>query len=211
MNAPVRSKPADAGEEGIFDLFADRLLTVRMLSIACLFFMLTSAVGPLVAVYLTREPERVAVIGEEGTVTIARLQRFQHALAFHKLAANQAAYALLNRGPAGIEDTDTIDVMFNPSGKVKVTSLLKTQEPVFREYSYHQKAEIQSTEIAADPDGSFRARVQGQLIRTGVFNQAAKLDKLNFSLILSLFRNENAVVNRHYPLGVWNFDYSESR
>mgnify|MGYP001557715823 FL=1 len=101
--------------------------------------------------------------------------------------------------------------MFNPAGREKLTSLVKNQEPVFREYSYHQKAEIQTTEIAADPDGTYRAKVQGQLIRTGVFNQAPKLDKLNFSLVLFLFRNANAVVNRQYPLGVWNFDYSESR
>ena len=211
MNPPHRVRPADTGEEGLLDLFANRVLTVRLLSVACLFFMLTSAIGPLVAVYLTHEPERVAVISEDGTVTIARLQRFQHALALQKLAANQAAYALLNRGPAGIEDNDTIDLMFNPAGKEKLANLLKTQEPVFREYGYHQKAEIQSTEITADPDGSFRARIQGQLIRAGVFNQAPKLDRLNFSLILFLFRNENAVANRHYPLGVWNFDYSESR
>ena len=208
---PASAHSSDTSEEGLFDAFANRVFTVRVLSVACLFFMFTSAIGPIVTVYLSHEPERVVVIADDGTVTIARLQRFKNALAFHKLAANQAAYALLNRSPSGLDDTDTVELMFNPAGKEKLASLVKNQEPTFREYSYHQKAEIQTTEIAADPDGSYRARVQGQLIRTGVFNQAPKLDKLNFTLVLFLFRNANAVANRQYPLGVWNFDYSESR
>jgi hypothetical protein len=208
---PARTPSGDLGEEGLFDAFANRVFTVRVLSVACLFLLLTSAVGPLVAVYLTHEPERALVIADDGTVTIARLQRFKDALSFQKLAANQAASALLNRNPTGGDDTDTVDLMFNAAGKDKLAALLKSQDAVFREYSYHQKAEIQTTEITADPDGSFRARLQGQLIRTGVFNQAPKLDKLNFTLILYLFRNPNAVSNRQYPLGVWNFDYSESR
>lgn len=208
---PARTPSGDTSEEGLFDAFANRLFTVRVLAVACLFLLLTSALGPIVTLYLAHEPERALVIADDGTVTIARLQRFRDALAFHKLAANQAAYALLNRSPSGLDDTDAVDLMFNPAGREKLASLVKNQEPVFREYSYHQKAEIQTTEIAADPDGTYRAKVQGQLIRTGVFNQAPKLDKLNFSLVLFLFRNANAVVNRQYPLGVWNFDYSESR
>jgi hypothetical protein len=205
------SRPSEAGEEGLFDVFANRAFTVRILAVACLFFMLASALGPILALYVAHEPERVAVVGDDGTVTIARLQRFKEALAFQKIAANQAARAMLNRTPEGIEDADTIDLMFNQVGRDKLTDLMKSQAPILREYGYHQKAEIQSTEIAADPDGSFRARVKGQLIRAGVFNEAPKLDRLTFTLILYLFRNGNADLNRQYPLGVWNFDYSESR
>ncbi|HWA09510.1 MAG TPA: hypothetical protein VG838_08685 [Opitutaceae bacterium] len=204
-------RASDAGEEGLFDVFANRVFTIRILTVACLFFMLTSALGPILALYVAHEPERVAVVGDDGTVTIARLQRFKNALAFHKIAATQAARAILNRTPDGIEDTDTIEVMFNQAGRDKLADLIKSQASILKEYGYHQKAEIQSTEIAADPDGSYRARVKGQLIRAGVFNEAPKLDRLSFTLILYLFRNGNADLNRQYPLGVWNFDYSESR
>jgi len=204
-------RPPETGEEGLLDLFANRAFTVRVLAVACLFFMLTSAVGPILALYVAREPERVAIVDSDGTVTLTRLQRYRDAFLFHKMAATQAARAMLNRTPDGVEDSDTIGLMFNQAGKDKLADLVKSQTPVLREFDYHQKAEIQSTEIAADPDGSYRARVKGQLIRAGVFNESPKLDRLNFTLLLYLFRNTNAALNKQYPLGVWNFDYSESR
>lgn len=204
-------RPQDSGEEGLFDLFANRAFTVRVLSVACLFFMVTSAVGPILTLYVAREPERVAIVESDGTVTLTRLQRYRDAFLFHKMAATQAARAMLNRTPDGVEDSDTIGLMFNQTGKDKLADLVKAQTPALREFDYHQKAEIQSTEIAADPDGSYRARVKGQLIRAGVFNESPKLDRLNFTLLLYLFRNTNAALNKQYPLGVWNFDYSESR
>ena len=212
MNAPA-DKPASggAGEEGLFDLFASRVFTVRLLGLACVFLLFAAALGPILTVYLLHAPERAVIVSDDGTVTIARLQRFREALALPKIAAGQAARAMLDRTPAGIEDNDTIDLMFSRTAKDKLADFLKAQEAVFREYGYHQKAEIAATEIVADPDGTYRARVTGQLIRTGVFNEGPKLDRLNFMLILYFFRNENAVVNRQYPLGVWNFDYSESR
>ena len=212
MTAPAnRPKSGDAGEEGLFDLFASRAFTVRVLALTCVFLLFATALGPVLTIYLLHEPERAVIVSDDGTVTIARLQRFRAALALPKIAAGQAARAMLDRTPAGIEDNDAIDLMFARTAKDKLADFLKAQRPVFREYGYHQKAEIAETEIVADSDGTYRARVTGQLIRTGVFNEEPKLDRLNFMLILYFFRNENAVVNRQYPIGVWNFDYSESR
>jgi hypothetical protein len=203
--------PDAAGEESLLDLFANRAFTVRILALICLFLLCAAALGPILTVYLLHEPERAVIVSDDGTVTIARLQRFREALSLPKIASGQAARAMLDRTAAGIEDNDAVDLMFARSAKDKLAEFLKAQSPVFREYGYHQKAEIAATEIVADPDGTFRAKITGQLIRTGVFDEAPKIDRLNFLLILYLFRNENAVVNRQYPLGIWNFDYSESR
>jgi hypothetical protein len=209
--ATSKAKSGAAGEEGLFDAFASRAFTVRVLALACVFLLFAAALGPLLTVYLLHEPERVVIVSEDGTVTIARLQRSREALGLPKIAAGQAARAMLDRTTGGIEDTDAIDLMFSRTAKEKLTEFVKSQAAVFREYGYHQKVEIAATEIAADTDGSYRARVTGQLIRAGVFNDTPKLDRLNFTLVLYFFRNESAVINRQYPLGVWNFDYSESR
>lgn len=209
--ATAKTRTDEAGEEGLFDLFANRAFTVRVLALACLFLLFAAALGPLMTVYLLHEPERVVIVSEDGTVTIARLQRSREALGLPKIAAGQAARAMLDRTTGGIEDTDAIDLMFSRAAKEKLGDFVKSQAEVFREYSYHQKAEIAAIEVAADTDGSYRARVTGQLIRAGIFNDTPKLDRLNFTLVLYFFRNASAVVNRQYPLGVWNFDYSESR
>jgi hypothetical protein len=211
MNITKPKKPGNHGEEGVFDVLANRALTVRLLVFTTVLFMAVSVIGPLLTVYICHEPQLVAIVNYTGSVTITPLQRFKDALAFHKIAANQATLAMLNRNPDGLDDTDLIDLMFNPKAHDKLTQLLQDQQPNFTEYSYHQKAEIQTTEIAADPDGSLRARVKGQLIRVGVFNDAAKLDRVSFTLILYLFRNNDAATNQKYPLGIWNFDYSEVR
>lgn len=210
---PLAKAPrrGEAGEEGLFDLFASRAFTVRVLVLTCLGLAVAAALGPILAIYLLHEPERAVIVSDDGTVTIARLQRFKEALALPKIAAEQAARAMLDRTPAGIEDTDAIDLMFSRSARGKLTDFVKGQREVFQEYGYHQKAEIAATEVVADPDGTYRARVTGQLIRAGVFEGTAKLDRLNFTLVLYLFRNEQAVANKQYPLGVWNFDYHESR
>jgi len=210
-SAAKETSQSDAGEEGLLDLFATRAFTVRALALACIFLLFAAALGPILAIYLLHEPERAVIVSDDGTVTIARLQRFKEALELPKIAAAQAARAMLDRTPSGIEDNDAIDLMFARAAKDKLADFLKAQGPIFRDYGYHQKAEIAATDITADPDGTYRAKVTGQLIRAGVFNDAPKLDRLNFTLVLYFFRNETAVVNRQYPLGVWNFDYLESR
>lgn len=211
MKTSAKAVPSLQTDEGVFDTLANRVLTVRVLAFACLFFAAVAVLGPLFVLYLAHEPQLVAIPNADGSVTITVLQRFKDAIAFHKIAANQAALSMLDRNPDGLDDTDVIDLMFNKQARDKLTTLLQNQQQTFHDYGYHQKAEIQSTEIAADPDGTFRARVMGQLIRTGTYNETAKLDKLNFTLILYLFRNKDAAINARYPLGVWNFDYSESR
>lgn len=208
---PPAPKKHTKDDEGVLDRIANHVFTVRILAALVVIFMVAAAIGPIATVYLLHEPERVAIPAADGSVTITRLLRFKDAFAFHQLAAKQQALAMLNRGPEGIDDQDIIDLCFNAKAKDKLAGWLKDQASTFREYSYHQKAEIASIEIASDPDGSYRARVQGQLIRTGAFNNAPKIDSLKFTLILYLFRNDSAAVNQKYPLGVWNFDYSESR
>ena len=120
-------------------LFASRAFTVRVLALACLFLLFAAALGPLLAIYLLHEPERAVIVSDDGTVTIARLQRFQEALGLPKIAAGQAARAMLDRTPDGIEDNDAIDLMFSRTAKDKLAEFLKSQAAVFREYGYHQK------------------------------------------------------------------------
>ena len=95
--ATSKAKSGAAGEEGLFDAFASRAFTVRVLALACVFLLFAAALGPLLTVYLLHEPERVVIVSEDGTVTIARLQRSREALGLPKIAAGQAARAMLDR------------------------------------------------------------------------------------------------------------------
>jgi hypothetical protein len=210
-NLEKKTDAATASDEGVFDILANRILSVRILMIACLFFMFTTALGPITTIYIMREPQTVVQVNGDGSVTISPQIRFRDAIAFHKVSANLDALTMLNRGPDGLDSMDIIDLCFNSDAKEKLKQLLDGQKALFTEFSYHQKAEISATDVIVDTDNTLRARVQGQLIRTGVFNGRPKLDSLKFEIIFSLFRNQDAATNQKYPIGVWDFDYRESR
>lgn len=207
MSILFKKRPAPTGTEGALDTISKGVFGIRALSFLCLFLLFTNIVTPILIVQLLREPVYIIDPAADGSVTITRAQRFRDALFFVKQSAGQAARAMFLRGPRGLDDTDTIDLMFNRAAKDKLDALLQSEQSVFTMYGYHQKPELGTVEVAADPNGSFRAKVTGQLVRTGTFNGMAKEDAVPFTLILSFFRNNDVALNQRYPLGIWDFDY----
>ena len=51
-------------------------------------------------------------------------------------------------------------------------------------------------------------KVEGQLIRTGVFEGQTFAESPAFTLNLTLVRNPDMAANKRYPLGVWKYDFS---
>ena len=51
-------------------------------------------------------------------------------------------------------------------------------------------------------------KVEGQLIRTGIFENQTFTESPKFTLNLTLARNPNMLANKRYPLGVWSYEYT---
>ena len=51
-------------------------------------------------------------------------------------------------------------------------------------------------------------KVEGQLIRTGVFSGQTFAESPKFTLNLTLVRNPDMLANKRYPLAVWSYDYT---
>jgi hypothetical protein len=52
-------------------------------------------------------------------------------------------------------------------------------------------------------------KVEGQLIRTGVFENQSFTESPKFTLNLTLVRNPDMLANKRYPLGVWSYEYTQ--
>ena len=53
-------------------------------------------------------------------------------------------------------------------------------------------------------------KLEGQLVRTGVFEHQAFTESPCFSLTLTLVRNPDMLANKRYPLAVWNYEYTQN-
>lgn len=49
-------------------------------------------------------------------------------------------------------------------------------------------------------------KVEGQLVRTGIFENQTFTESPKFTLTLTFARNPDMLANKRYPLGVWSYE-----
>ena len=67
--------------------------------------------------------------------------------------------------------------------------------------------QIFKIDILQTRENTVLVKVEGQLIRSGLFERQGFVESPRFTLNLTLVRNPNMIVNKRYPLGVWKFEY----
>ena len=72
----------------------------------------------------------------------------------------------------------------------------------------HQKPEVFKIDILRTRENQVIVKVEGQLIRTGVFSGQTFAESPKFTLNLTLVRNPDMLANKRYPLAVWSYDYT---
>ena len=82
---------------------------------------------------------------------------------------------------------------------------LKSQ-PEFEVKNIHQKPEVFKIDILRTREDRVLVKVEGQLVRSGVFENQTFTESPKFILTLTFARNPNMLVNKRYPLGVWSYD-----
>lgn len=70
----------------------------------------------------------------------------------------------------------------------------------------HQKPEVFKLEILRTREDRVLVKVEGQLIRTGTFENQLFAESPKFTLVLTFARNPDMLANKRYPLGVWTYD-----
>lgn len=159
----------------------------------------------LVESFKTRE--RVVIIDPAGTYYLSPLLRFTEAKELHAQQASLATIAFLERNPAQFDHPDLLKQVFLKEAYEEAMNLWQKEAAEFKAKELHQKGEIGKIDILATRENEVLARVSGQVIRNGVFQERAFTEAFGFSLRLRLVRNPNMSANGRFPTAVAEFKY----
>lgn len=189
-------------------LFADHAFAARMWFLIACAALVVCLVQPSVILSSQHSRERVVILDGGGTFSVSPLLGFEEAKDLHEAMALWAALALFSRNPKNFDYPELLQKLYltEPYNKAQGDQAKSRQE--FSLKSIHQKPEVFKVETLRTRENQVLTRVEGQLIRTGVFEGQSFSESLKFTLNITFVRNPDMLANKRFPLGVWNFDYS---
>ena len=169
-----------------------------------------AVIGGYAAVQLTiyqeRQRLRFVAMDSRDTFYLANLGNFETAQHIHAELARLAVETIFSRSPDGFDDPERLERLFNPATTVKLNKDAARDAEVFRQQQIHQKIETgQIREIEVDNNTAL-VSVEGQVLRTGMFNNRIVNDPKKVTVFLRLTVNGDMAHNGRYPLVVTNYE-----
>ena len=169
-----------------------------------------AVIGGYVAVQLTiyqeRQRLRFVAMDSRDTFYLANLGTFETAQHIHAELAKMAAETIFSRSPDGFDDPERLERLFNPATTLQLNKDAARDAEVFRQQQIHQKFESgQIREVEVDSNTAL-VSVEGQVLRTGTFNQRIVNDAKKVIVFLRLTVNGDMAHNGRYPLVVTNYE-----
>jgi hypothetical protein len=217
MSHPVKKVPPAAAKTRSSEpawlarTLADKTTLLRLSFLANCGLVIYLLIQPHLIIQELYAPQRAIILDGAGTYSIAAIRDMNTATPLHHAAAQDAALALLQRGPISADRPEQISLWFTATGRKKVEALYDREQKEFTAKQFHQKATIESTTSIATGDGQYKATVTGQLIRTGLLNGRVHVETLIFELQISMTRNPDMLTNKRFPYASWDFDISYTR
>jgi hypothetical protein len=169
-----------------------------------------AVIGGYAAVQLTiyqeRERLRFVAMDSRDTFYLANLGTFETAQHIHAELAKMAAETIFSRSPDGFDDPERLERLFNPASTAQLNRAAARDADIFRSQQLHQKFEAgQIRELEIDSNTAL-VSVEGQILRSGVFNQRQVNDSKKVTVFLRLRTNDDMARNGRYPLVVTNYE-----
>jgi hypothetical protein len=169
-----------------------------------------AVIGGYAAVQLTiyqeRERLRFVAMDSRDTFYLANLGTFETAQHIHAELAKMAAETIFSRSPDGFDDPERLERLFNPASTAQLNRAAARDADIFRSQQLHQKFEAgQIRELEIDSNTAL-VSVEGQILRSGVFNQRQVNDSRKVIVFLRLRTNDDMARNGRYPLVVTNYE-----
>jgi hypothetical protein len=158
-----------------------------------------------------KQRERVVIIDPAGTFYVSPLLQFEEANELHAQQSTLATIALLQRNPKDFDQGEMLKQMFLKSAHEKALVLRSSEDAEFKAKQVHQKPEIARIDVLETRSDAVLTQVNGQLIRSGIFQDKAFTESLPFTLKLKLQRNPNMVENGRFPTAIKDFKYETTR
>lgn len=215
--APLRETPVDqtkqlparAARRVAFSparFFADHAFAARVWFIVACGALTLCAIQPYLIIKAYRTRERVVVLDGTGTFSVSPLLGFEEAKNLHEAAALWATLALFQRNPKGWDYPDMLQKMFLTDAFNKANGEREKSQAEFDVKQIHQKPEVFKIDILRTREDRVLVKVEGQLVRVGVFENQTFTESPKFALTLTFARNPDMLANKRYPLGVWSYD-----
>ena len=149
---------------------------------------------------------RFVAMDSRDTFYLANLGSFETAQHIHAELAKMAAETIFSRNPDGFDNPERLERLFNPTTTAVLNKDAARDAEIFRHQQIHQKIETgQIREIEVDSNTAL-VSVDGQILRTGVFNNRVVNDTRKVTVFLRLHVNEDMALNGRYPLVVTNYE-----
>jgi len=208
---PTKRLPTEVSRREAFSpakLFADHAFAARAWFLVACGAVALCLVEPYFIIKAYRTRERVVVLDGAGTFSVSPLLGFEEAKDLHQAMALWATLALFERNPKGFDYPDMLQRLFLSGAFHTADADREKTAGEFQVKNIHQKPEVFKIDILRTRENQVLVKVQGQLIRTGVFEGQTFTESPKFTLNLTLVRNPDMLANRRYPLGVWSCDYT---
>jgi len=149
---------------------------------------------------------RFVAMDSRDTFYLANLGSFEAAQHVHAEIAKMAAETIFSRNPDGFDNPERLERLFNPVTTAVLNKDAARDADVFRTQQIHQKIETgQIRELEVDNNTAL-VSVEGQILRTGVFNQRVVNDAKKVTVFFRLQVNDSMALNGRYPLVVVNYE-----
>jgi hypothetical protein len=149
---------------------------------------------------------RFVAMDSRDTFYLANLGSFETAQHIHAELAKMAAETIFSRNPDGFDNSERLERLFNPTTTAALSKDAARDADIFRHQQIHQKIETgQIREIEVDNNAAL-VSVEGQVLRTAVFNNRVVNDARKVTVFLRLRVNEDMALNGRYPLVVTNYE-----
>lgn len=201
--------PASAARGAGFSparLLADHAFAARAWFLIACGALAFCVVQPYLIIRAYRARERVVVLDGAGSFSVSPLLGFEEAKDLHEATALWATLAFFQRNPKGWDYPDMLQKLFLADAYTKANGEREKSQPEFDVKQIHQKPEVFKIDILKTREDRVLVKVEGQLVRTGVFENQTFTESPKFTLTLTFARNPNMLANKRYPLGVWSYE-----
>src|SRR6516164_4677071 len=169
-----------------------------------------AVVGGFVSHHLTVQEMmgrmRFVAMDSRDTFYLNNLGSFETAQHIHAELAKMAAETIFSRNPDGFDNPERLERLFNPASTTALNEAAAKDADVFRSQQIHEKFETgQIREIEVDSNTAL-VSVEGQVLRTALFNQRVVNDARKVTVFLRLRVNDDMAFNGRYPLVVTNYE-----
>jgi len=189
-------------------LFADHAFAARAWCIIACLAVGMCLLQPFLILRATSGRERVVVLDGAGTFSVSPVLGFEEAKQLHETMTLWATLALFQRNPQDFDFPDVLQRLFLADAFKKAQADRDAAKAEFNLKNIHQKPEVFKMDFLRTREDRVLVKVEGQLIRTGIFENQTFTESPKFTLNLTFARNPDMVANKRYPLGVWSYDYS---